>query len=143
MEISLPGSTLARRFFAEQDRLRGGPAEELCAPGYTAHLAGSSYDLPGHRAFAAAFYQAFPDLRHHVELAVAEGDHVAVRFTLRGTHSGPFAGLEATGRAIRVGASAIMRLEGRRVAEVWGEFDQLALMGQLRGEVAVAAEGGI
>jgi hypothetical protein len=32
---------LGRRFFVEQDRLRGGPPEARCAPGYTATLGGN------------------------------------------------------------------------------------------------------
>ncbi len=135
--------TIARRFFAEQDRLRGGPADELCAPGYIAHLAGDRFDLAGHKAFAASFYAAFPDLRHSVEQVVAEGDRAAVRFTLRGIHGGPFAGIEATGRTVLIDASAIMRVERGRVAELWGEFDGLGLMGQLTGEATVEQEGGI
>ena len=32
---------LGRRFFQEQDRLRGGPAEALCAPEYVAIIGGN------------------------------------------------------------------------------------------------------
>lgn len=137
---------LARRFFAEQDRLRGGPAAELCAPGYTATLAGNPpLDLAGHQAFAAAFYAGFPDLRHQVDLLAAEGDRAAVRFTLFGTHTGPFLGLPPTGCAIAVTASALMRLDQGCVAALWAEFDQLGLMRRLtdasQAPAAVRARG--
>lgn len=138
--------SIARRFFAEQDRLRGGPAAELCAPGYAAHLAGMPpLDLAGHQAFAAAFYAAFPDLRHQVELVAAEDDRAAVRFTLFGTHTGPFMDMAPTGRPIVLSALAFMRVEGERVAELWGEFNQLGLMSQLTSDPAPAVEraGGI
>jgi predicted ester cyclase len=130
---------LARRFFTEQDRLRGGPAEELCAPGYTAHLAGGPpLDYSGHRVFAAAFYAAFPDLRHHVELVAAQEDQAAVRFILQGTHTGDFMGMPPTGRPIRITATAIMHLTGEQITELWGEFDQVGLMGQLSGHAVPA-----
>lgn len=139
--------TLARSFFLEQDRLRGGPAPALCAPGYTAHLAGNPpFDIAGHQAFAAAFYAGFPDLRHQIEQVVVEGGRAAVQFTLYGTHTGPFAGLEPTRRAVTVTATAVMRLEGGRVAELWAEFDQVGLMRQLTApvlETAAAGAGGI
>jgi predicted ester cyclase len=126
---------LARCFFIEQDRLRGGPAPELCAPGYTAHLPGSpAFDLAGHQTFAAAFYGGFPDLRHSIEQVIVEGERAAVRFTLLGTHTGPFLGLMPTGRSIAVTANVCLALEGEHVAELWGEFDQLGLMRQLTGE---------
>jgi uncharacterized ParB-like nuclease family protein len=57
---------LARRFFAEQDRLRGGPAEALCDASYRANLGGNPpVDLAGHQAFARAFYSAFSAETHH------------------------------------------------------------------------------
>jgi predicted ester cyclase len=129
----MPTNTqLARRFFAEQDRLRGGPATELCAPNYTAHLANNpSMDLAGHQAFARMFYTGFPDLRHDITSAITEGDVAAVRFTLYGTHTGPFLDLPITGRRIAVTASVMMRMESGNIAELWGEFDQLGLVRQL------------
>lgn len=136
---------LARRFFAEQDRLRGGPAAELCAPGYVAHLPGGPpLDCAGHQAFAATFYAAFPDLRHEVELVAADGDRVALRFHLHGTHTGGFLGIAPTGRAIAVAATAILRMTATQVAELWAEFDRLGLLGQLSGASAAveAVEGG-
>jgi predicted ester cyclase len=134
---------LARQFFSEQDLLRGGPAPELCAPGYTAHLAGSpALDLAGHQAFAAAFYAGFADLRHQVELVIVEGDRAAVRFTLFGTHTGPFLGFAPTGRPVSVTGNVCLAMVGEQVAELWGEFNQLELMRQLTGEgAAPAAEG--
>ena len=123
---------LGRRFFEAQDRLRGGPDPALCAPGYTAHLAGfPPLDLEGHQQFARAFYAAFPDLYHTVDDTFAEGGQVVVRFTLRGTHTGDFMGIPATGRPFTAGAAAVMRVEGGKVAEAHGVFDRLGLMQQL------------
>jgi predicted ester cyclase len=65
---------------------------------------------------------------------IIEGERAAVRFTLLGTHTGSFLGLVATGRAITVTANVCLALEQDRVAELWGEFDQLGLMRQLTGE---------
>jgi predicted ester cyclase len=129
--------TVARRFFAEQDRLRGGPAPELCTPDYVAHLAGNPpMNLDGHQGFAAAFYAGFPDLRHDVSMAIAEEDRAAVRFTIHGTHTGEFLGIAPTGRHVAVTATAVMELRDGRVATIRGEFDQLGLMRQLTGELA-------
>jgi steroid delta-isomerase-like uncharacterized protein len=124
--------TLGRQFFAAQDRLRGGPDPALCAPAYTATIGGNPpMDLAGHQGFARMFYEAFSDLYHTVEDTIADEDHVAVRFTLRGTHTGDFAGIPATGRPIVVSAMAILRVADGRVAELRGVFDQLGMMQQL------------
>lgn len=123
---------LGPRFFAEQDRLRGGPAEELCAPSYTAQIGvNPPMSLAGHQQFAAMFYSAFPDIRHVIEDTVAERDKVTVRFTLHGTHGGYFMGLPATGRMIAVPAIAILRVAEGKVTELRAVFDQMGMMRQL------------
>ena len=126
------GESLGRRFFEAQDRLRGGPAAELCAPDYVANIAGfPPFDLAGHQQFAAAFYAAFPDLDHTIDNVVAENGSIAVRFTLTGTHQAPFNGIPATGKAIRVSAVVVLHVTDDRVSRLEGVFDQLGLLRQL------------
>jgi len=43
---------------------------------------------------------AFPDGRTTIEYQVAEGDTVATRATLRGTHLGPFMGVPASNQKL-------------------------------------------
>ena len=123
---------LGRRFFENQDRLRGGPDEALCAAGYTAHLGSlPPMDLAGHQGFATMFYGAFPDLHHTVEEVIGEGDRIAVRFTIRGTHQGRFMGVEPTGRTMTSTALVTMRLRDGKVEELHGQFDALGMLQQL------------
>lgn len=122
----------AVKFFEEQDRLRGGPADKLCATGYTAHLAGSApMGLAGHKEVATSFYGAIPDLEHQIEDVIAEDNRVAVRFRLRGTNSGSFMGHPPSGRPIDAGGLALMWVQSGKVTELRGEFDQLGLMQQI------------
>ena len=122
----------ARRFLEAQDRLRGGPADELCADGYTFRIGGvPPMDLEGHKAFSAPFYAAFPDLTHDVQEVLAEEDRVAVRFRLTGTNTGDFMGHAPSGKTIDVGALVFMTISSGRVVDMRGEFDQLGLMQQL------------
>lgn len=131
--MSTPESkTLGARFFAEQDRLRGGPADELCAADYTAYIGGNPpMTLAGHKQFAAAFYHAFPDIQHTVEDTIAEDGKVTVRFTLHGTHTADFIGIPATGKPIDVSAIAILQIADGKVAELRAVFDQMGMMQQL------------
>jgi steroid delta-isomerase-like uncharacterized protein len=123
---------LGRKFFAEQDRLRGGPADELCAPDYRVRLGSNlPMELAGHRQFAAAFYSAFPDVRHDVERVVADEDAVFVRFVLRGTHQGSFFGIPASGRSIEVPAHALLQVQEGKVKELFGVFDEAGLLRQI------------
>jgi steroid delta-isomerase-like uncharacterized protein len=141
-EIHAAGSTesdrieanrrLGRKFFEEQDRLRGGPAVELCASDYRALLGGNApLDREGHAAFAQAFYGAFPDMRHEIEEVIAEPSRIAVRFVLYGTQSGPFFGIPATERAVRVAANVLMEVQDGRVTRLLGIFDEAGLLRQL------------
>lgn len=43
---------------------------------------------------------AFPDLRHSIDEQIAEGDTVATRITMTGTHRGPFMGAAPTNRRL-------------------------------------------
>lgn len=123
---------LGRRFFAEQDRLRGGPAPELCAPRYTALLGSTPpRTREQHEAFAQAFYAAFPDMHHEVEQVVAEEDTAVVRFVLHGTHTGSFFGMPPTQRKVAVPAHVLLRVEQGKVTELFGIFDEAGMMRQL------------
>ena len=75
--------------------------------------------------------RAFPDLRAHVEDIVAAGDKVAVRVRFRGTHTGEFVGLAATGRTVEYTSHEFYRIEGGLIAEEWICSDMATLLGQL------------
>jgi steroid delta-isomerase-like uncharacterized protein len=130
--MSEANRSLGRKFFAEQDRLRGGPAPELCAPGYTARIGSNPpMDRDGHEQFARAFYAAIPDAHHEVEKVLVEGDEVGVRFVIHGTHQAPFFGVPASGRKIAVPANVLLRLEQGKVAELLAVFDEAGMLRQM------------
>ncbi len=74
---------------------------------------------------------AFPDANMTVEDGIATGDKVVFRWTLRGTHTGPFASVEPTGRHVVVTGINITRIEDGKVVEHWASFDHLGLLQQL------------
>ena len=78
-----------------------------------------------------AFRDAFPDIAATLHEVVAQDDKVAVRYTLEGTHGGPFAGVPATGKRVTLSGIAIMRLADGRIAEGWGCADFLGFLRQL------------
>jgi predicted ester cyclase len=130
--VSESTKAAAVRFLQAQDRLHGGPADNLCTDGYTAYLGNfPPFDLEGHKTFAATFYAGIPDLEHRIEEVIAEGERVAVRFRLTGTHSGSLMGQPPSGSRIDAGAIALMRISAGKVAELRAEFDQMGLMQQI------------
>ena len=72
-----------------------------------------------------------PDLRFVVEDLVCEGDRVAARVTVHGTHTRALLGHAPTGRQMAAAKLSIFRIAHGRIAEHWGVFDQLTMMAQL------------
>lgn len=78
---------------------------------------------------------AFPDQRHDgVRLHVAD-DAVIAEFELLGTNTGPFYGLEPTGKAFRVPIIAVFSFEGERITNERIYFDSADLLRQIGHEV--------
>ncbi len=73
----------------------------------------------------------FPDMDWTIDAMVAEGDMVATRLTLRGTHQGEFMGVKPTGKQVTFTQTAIARVKDGKVVEGWLEADYLGLLQQL------------
>ena len=73
----------------------------------------------------------FPDIQWTLEDMVAEGDKVAARFTIRGTHRGPFFGVPPTGKAIVGQSTSFYRLAGGQIVEDHGLPDMLGILRQI------------
>ena len=67
--------------------------------------------------------EAFPDLTVRVEDVMAEGDRVAGRVTMHGTHRGEFQGIAPTGKRVEVRAIDIFRISNGKIVEHWGHAD--------------------
>ena len=62
---------------------------------------------------------------------IADGDKVAVRYRIRGTHSDELMGVPATGNAVDVEGQSFFRFEDGRLAERWQALDVVSLMTQI------------
>lgn len=69
--------------------------------------------------------RTYPDLHLTVEQQIAEGEWVATRVTMRGTHAGEWLGIAPTGRRIEVTAVNLDRVVGGRIAEHGGAANLL------------------
>jgi len=66
-----------------------------------------------------------------VEDMVADGDTVAVRYTMTGTHRGEFAGVPPTGKAVLAQSMAFYRLADGQIVEERAQLDMLGIIQQL------------
>ncbi len=108
--------------------------DQLFTPNYIDHdpsRAGLPPGPEGVRLAWSMFRAAFPDMQVTIEDMVAEGDKVAVRGAIRGTHQGELLGIPPTGKQVTVPLIDINRIEAGKLAERWGQADMLGLMQQL------------
>ena len=115
--------------------------EELVHEDYVdhTHAPGWPTDREGLRQQVAYFRSAFPDLHVTLEELIAEGDTVAVRQTMRGTHRGEFFGIPPTGRQVAVTGISLYRVANGKIVEEWWQEDLLGLMQQL-GAIPASAQ---
>jgi steroid delta-isomerase-like uncharacterized protein len=109
-------------------------AQELISPAAIFHVPGRPEPLhgpDGYLAIIGMMRGAFPDIQWALEEMVAEGDKVAARFTMRGTHQGNFFGVPPTGKKIEVQAMNFYRLSGGQFVEEHGQPDMLGLLQQI------------
>ena len=108
--------------------------DELLAPDYINHTPASP-DQPtgpeGVKGVVAMFRSAIPDLRVVVEDMIAEGDKVAVRYTLEGTHEGELFGVPPTGQRLSIKSISVERVSDGKIREHWRVTDSLDMMQQL------------
>ena len=124
---------LVERFVAEfWSSGKVATADELMAADATIVVNNQAVaDIETLKAICRSIREAFPDWHSTFEELVAEGEKVAERWTGRGTHSGEFQGIAATGRRVAVPGTVFYRIVGGKITEFRGQFDRLAMLEQL------------
>lgn len=83
------------------------------------------------RTVATMLRTAFPDLHFTVEELVAEGDLVAARLTMRGTHDGPLMGMPPTGCAVERAHMHFVRFRDGKPVGHWAVRGDVSMLRQL------------
>jgi steroid delta-isomerase-like uncharacterized protein len=123
---------ISRRWREEADKGNWGIVEELVSPNFVMHMPGSPpINREGALQFFKIFYDAFPDMHHTFDDFVAEGDKVALRFTVNGTHKGDFQGIPPTGKTVKISGSVVDRIVDGKIVEHWSLMDTMGMMQQL------------
>ena len=113
---------------------RGAGDDELIAEDIVYHgpaMLGEVRGREGFKQLLGVFRAAFPGFETEVKQLVAEGDVVAAWHTHRGRHTGEFAGVPPTGKAVEVDGLELLRVRDGRIAAFWHMDDFLGLMQQL------------
>ena len=118
--------------------------DELVAPDFLNHEVPPGMNNRGPdstRQAVRMLRTAFPDLHVTIEELVAEGDTVAGRVTMSGTHLGPFQGIAPTGRSFEQAQMHFVRFRDGKSIEHRAVRDDLGVMRQL-GLIAAPANAG-
>lgn len=91
----------------------------------------SSVGPLAYKRIVTQFIAAFPDLRFTVGEMIAERDHVAVSWTISGTHKREFRGIAATHKRISVDGVTIHQITKGRILDSDVRLDHLGLLQQL------------
>ncbi len=110
-------------------------AAEIFAAGYTSDNAdtpGRAVGPDGINYYVKLFRDALPDLHSVVHETVAEGNRIAGRFTVTGTHTGaPLLGVAPTGARITYNGYGIFHVAEGKFSHSFVLFDRLGLLIQL------------
>ena len=103
-------------------------SEDLLTPNI---MSGIPHGLEGAKAAHRIMLAGFPDYQTIIEDMIAEGDKVAARIKMTGTHTGEFIGIPPTGKQIAFTGIYIARFANSKIVEHWGEEDSVSLLQQL------------
>ena len=123
-----------RRVWGEFNKGNLDPQDEL----YVTDLVMHEPPMPDMQGFAAYkqvlvdLRTAYPDIQWTIEDLIVEGDAIVMRFTWRGTNTGPYPGFPPpTGKQVVVTGCGVNHLNGGKVIEFWVCMDWLGMMQQL------------
>jgi steroid delta-isomerase-like uncharacterized protein len=128
------GNTLMRRFVQFINTADGKLGEELIASNAEFCVPFQSEPLTGPAGWLKAvevMRGGFPDVQWALEELVVEGNKVAARYTMRGTHEGTFFGVPATGKQIAIQTMNFYAMANGKIVGERGQPDLLGLMQQI------------
>jgi steroid delta-isomerase-like uncharacterized protein len=103
-------------------------AADIVSP---AALPGLPPGLAGAKAVHRILMQAFPDQHVEIDDLIAEGDTVAGRLTVSGTHRGEFMGIPPTNKPFTILGFFFARIADGKIVERWSVADALGAMQQI------------
>ncbi len=135
--MSEENKALIRRWFEEVwNKGRAEAIAEMLAADAVVHGLSDDAAKPlrgpaGFLPFHTQFREAFPEIKVIVEDAIAEGDKVVARCSVRGKHTGDSLGFEATQAQVEFTGIAIVRVKDGKLVEAWNNFDFMKMYQQL------------
>jgi len=105
-------------------------ADDILAPGFVFYgpSTKAGLDTQGFMRFIEELRAAFSN-KHFVEMdRLVDGNRVAIRFRMTGTHDGTYQGCPPMGASIDVEGCDLIYLENGKISELRAYFDLMAIM---------------
>lgn len=87
--------------------------------------------LDGLTELVEGYRSTIGNLTVRIDQQFTDGDFVATRFTVLGTHAGELMGAQASGKELAVSGLTISRCRDGRIAEEWELIDTMSLLRQV------------
>ena len=94
-------------------------------------LAPEVLNAEGVKMAMSGFFSAFPNSRMPYDDIVVDGDRVAIRHSLRGTHLAPFQNIPASGKPVVVTAIVTLQVRNNKITAGWLNADIFGLLQQI------------
>ncbi len=83
------------------------------------------------RAYYANFLTGFSNIRFTIKDVFGQGEKLVKHWNFKGTHTGIFFGIPATGKPVNIDGTTLVRMANGKIAEERDFFDNLDFMTQL------------
>lgn len=130
-----------KQFYIHLDKFMNAEDQKITLASFTAdskRFGGSSevsMSLEEMTPFLKMYYTAFPDLTHHLNIFIANGDYVAVQLKYTGTQAAEFMGIPPSGKKIECKAVHVFKLDAGKITELHFVDDDLTMFQQLGREL--------
>ena len=108
---------------------------QIVTHGFPCH---SPQSIAEYKQFFRDYGAAFTNMVYKKLSVLAEGDRVAVRFSIAVDHTGEYLGIAPTGKRVAFDGMVLYRLDRGLIVETWLHLDGLAFLSQI-GAVKMAA----
>ena len=124
------------------NRRRADVVGELLHPDAVGHMEGGTiHGVEELLQARTGLLTTFPDLAIEVEACIAEGDDVAVRWVLSGTHQADAFGIPASGRSFRARGTTWFQFRDGMVAGGADTWNQGGVLASLKDGISYASNG--
>ena len=130
MSTSEDNKAVVRDCFENASQGKFDALDAIVSPDYVLHPE-DIRGVEGLKEMVTAYRSAIAGLRITIDHQFTEGDYVATRYTIRGSHDGDLMGTPPTGRDVEFTGITVSRCRDGKIVEEWELVDTVGLLRQI------------